>query len=251
MSYPSARRRIHELFNDTTTPVGRALAWSIQTLIVVSILTYSLETLPDLTPRQRFSLELIEKITVVIFTIEYLIRIWATPNRIRYATSFYGLIDLAAILPFWLATGFDFRYARILRLLRLFRILKLTRYTLALRRFERAMRSARDEIIVYLCLTSMLIFLAAAGIYHFENEAQPEVFSSIFAALWWSLATLTTVGYGDAFPVTTGGKCFTALMLLVGLGVVAVPTGLVASALSEAREMAAEEKRQDQEKTDS
>ncbi|MEZ6133522.1 MAG: ion transporter [Pirellulaceae bacterium] len=233
----SLRERIHRVLNDPDLPIGRVIAWTIQALIVTSIITYSLETLPDLSPAIRRWLTIIESVTVVIFTAEYLARLWAEPRTRDYAFSFFGLVDLAAILPFWLSTGFDFRYARILRMLRLFRILKLTRYNRAMQRFHRALMIAREEIVVYLSITAMLLFVAAAGIYHFEHEAQPEQFSSIFSSMWWSLATLTTVGYGDVYPITLGGRCFTAIMLMLGLGVVAVPAGLVASSLSTAREM--------------
>ena len=231
------RQRVDYVMNSSDSLLGRVFAYTIQTLIVLSILTYSLETLPGLTSSQAKTLQLVETVTVLLFTAEYIVRLWASPNPLRYAFSFFGLIDLVAILPFWLATGMDLRYARILRMLRLFRILKLTRYNRAMRRFHTAMLLAREEIVVYLCLTGMLLFISAAGIYHFESEAQPDNFSSIFSALWWSLATLTTVGYGDVYPVTVGGRCFTAVMLMLGLGIVAVPAGLVASALSTAREM--------------
>ena len=95
---------------------------------------------------------------------------------------------------------------------------------------------AREELILFACATMLILYFAAIGIYYFEHEAQPEAFSSVFDGLWWAVATLTTVGYGDVFPVTAGGRFFTFIVLITGLGVVAVPTGLIASALSRARE---------------
>ena len=141
-----------------------------------------------------------------------------------------------AILPFYVSLGVDLRSVRALRLLRLLRILKLARYSSAIGRFQRALTLAREELLVFLGIAVMLIYLSAVGIYYFENEAQPEQFASVFHSLWWAVVTLTTVGYGDAFPVTLGGRMFTFAVLMAGLGIVAVPTGLLASALARVRE---------------
>ena len=132
----------------------------------------------------------------------------------------------------------DLRAVRVFRLLRL---LKLVRYSSAIQRFHRAFLIAKDELILFLSVTIIIIFLAGVGIYYFENSVQPKNFASIFHSLWWAVATLTTVGYGDIYPVTAGGKIFTFIILLVGLGIIAMPAALMASALSKAREEAAEE----------
>lgn len=155
--------------------------------------------------------------------------------------SFYGVIDLLAILPFYLGIFVDLRTLRLVRVLRLLRILKLARYNMALMRFGRAIYLAKEELIIFTMASFVLLYLAAVGIYHFEHEAQPDVFRSIFDALWWAVATLTTVGYGDIYPITNGGRLFTFGILMVGLGMIAVPTGIVASSLSAIRrEMEAE-----------
>jgi voltage-gated potassium channel len=112
------------------------------------------------------------------------------------------------------------------------RILKLYKYNAALNRFHHALRMVREELIIFGFISTILLFLSAIGIYYFEHAAQPEQFKSVFHALWWSLTTLTTVGYGDIYPITAGGKIFTFFVLIIGLGVIAVPTGLVASALT-------------------
>lgn len=109
-------------------------------------------------------------------------------------------------------------------------------------RFNLAAKIVKEEIILFLIVTAIFIFLASAGIYYFENEAQPEVFSSIFHSAWWSIVTLTTVGYGDVYPITLGGKIFTFFILLIGVGIVTIPAGLVATALSKAREIEEQEK---------
>ena len=131
---------------------------------------------------------------------------------------------------------------RAFRLLRLFRILKFAWDSSAARRFHIALSIAREELVLFLCVTLILIFLAAVGIHHFESEAQPQTFGSVFHCLWWAVSTLTTVGYGDVYPITVGGKIFTFFILLVGLGFISVPAGLVASALGKARQLEDEEK---------
>jgi voltage-gated potassium channel len=147
--------------------------------------------------------------------------------------SFFGIIDLLAILPFYLSTGLDLRSLRALRLLRIF---KFFRYSKTLKRVSTALAIAKQELILFFSLTCILLYLSAVGIYHFENPVQPEVFTSIFDSLWWSVATLTTVGYGDLYPITVGGKVFTFLILMIGLGIVSIPAGIIASAVSKARE---------------
>jgi len=139
---------------------------------------------------------------------------------------------LLAILPFYLSFGVDLRALRALRFLRLFRVFKLVRYNRALNHFSKAIKSAKEEILLFLFITLILIYFSAVGIYYFENEAQPEHFSSILDSLWWSIITLTTVGYGDVYPITAGGKIFTFFILLIGLGIVAIPTGIISSALT-------------------
>ena len=145
------------------------------------------------------------------------------------------MIDILAIIPFYLSTGLDLRTLRIFRMLRLFRVLKIVRYSKAISRFSRAFSIVKEELVLFLVSTMMMLFLAAVGIYYFENNAQPEVFKSIFHSLWWAVTTLTTVGYGDMYPITVGGKIFSFLILMIGLGIVAVPAGLMASALSKVR----------------
>ena len=134
------------------------------------------------------------------------------------------------------ALGIDFRSVRAFRLLRLFRLAKLARYSHAVRRLHRAVLIAKEELVLFASVAAVLIFVSAVGIYHFERDAQPEQFASVFHSMWWAVVTLTTVGYGDVYPVTAGGRAFTFVVLVLGLGVVAFPAGLIASALSKARE---------------
>ncbi len=216
---------------------GRIFDLCIQVLIVLSLIAFAVETLPNLSHVTHRALRIFEIACIGIFTIEYGLRWLVATSKVKFATSFFGIIDLLAILPFYLSLGIDIRSIRAFRLLRLFRAFKLARYNAAIQRFHRAFLIAKEEIILFLFVTMILLYFAAVGIYYFENEAQSDAFSSVFHSLWWAVITLTTVGYGDVYPVTIGGRVFTFLILLIGLGVVSVPAGLVASALSKAREL--------------
>lgn len=214
----------------------RKAQFCIQILIVLSLVSFAVETIPSIDPKLRKFLAWFEIFTVTIFTIEYFVRIYLSKPTKKYVFSLFGIIDLVSILPFYLASGLDLRTVRAFRLLRLFRILKLARYSSAMRRFHRAFIIAKEELVLFGAVALIILFLASVGIYYFENPEQPENFSSVFDSMWWAMATLTTVGYGDVYPITAGGRIFTFFVLAVGLGVVAVPTGLIASALSKARD---------------
>ena len=161
-----------------------------------------------------------------------MLRVLLSPKPIKYLFSFYGIIDLLAILPFYISSGIDLRSIRIFRLLRLFRILKLFKYSNALDRVGDAFRSVKNELVIFTVATLFLLYVSAVGIYYFENSSQPDAFKSIFHSLWWSITTLTTVGYGDMYPITNGGKIFATIIVYIGIGMVAIPTGLLASAFS-------------------
>jgi voltage-gated potassium channel len=213
---------------------SKVFAFFIQFLIILSVITFSIETLPDLKPQTRVILNSIETFCVIIFTFEYLARIYVADSKPKFIFSFFGIIDLLAILPFYLSFGIDLRSLRLLRMFRLFRLFKMMRYNKAMKHFAEAMIVAKEQIILFMIITLMLIYFAAVGIYYFENQAQPEHFSSIFDSLWWSIVTLTTVGYGDVYPITVGGRIFTFFILLIGLGIVAIPTGIISSSLTSA-----------------
>ncbi|QDT91237.1 ion transporter [Gimesia algae] len=230
-------QRLKQIIEDSDTRAGKAFDLVIQAIIIFSLICFSIETLPDLTDASRSLLHFIEILSVIIFTVEYLARVIVASDKSAFIFSFFGIIDLLAILPFYLSTGLDLRSLRSFRLLRLVRILKLARYSAAAKRFHRAFLIAKEELALFLFASMIVLYLAAVGIYHFENPAQPEAFSSVFHSLWWAVSTLTTVGYGDIYPVTAGGKMFTFCILVVGLGIVSIPAGLVASALSKAREL--------------
>ena len=216
------------------TKIGRIFDYSIQAFIFISIISFAFETIQNLNPEFLKILYIEEIILVIIFTIEYLLRIYVADNKIKFIFSFYGLIDLFAVLPFYINSGIDLRSIRIFRFIRLIRLMKFFRYSRAVKRYKEAFHFIKAELIMFLAAAGFLFYIASVGIYYFENPAQPEKFSSIFDCMWWSIATLTTIGYGDIYPITIGGKIFTSLVVIIGLGIVAVPTGLIASALTKA-----------------
>lgn len=230
------KARIKSIVDDHNTKESKLFSFAIQFLILVSIVTFSIETIPTLKEETRIILERIEYFCVIIFTLEYVLRLFIAEKKLKFVFSFFGVVDLLAILPFYLAVGIDLRSLRALRFLRIFRVLKLVRYNKAIKRFTKAIYFAKEEILIFMFITLILIYLSAVGIYYFENTAQPEHFSSIFDSLWWAIVTLTTVGYGDVYPITVGGRVFTFIILLIGLGIVAIPTGIISSALTKSIE---------------
>jgi voltage-gated potassium channel len=216
-------------------------------LIAGSVIAVILESIPSIEARYAQFFSLFEAITVGVFSVEYLLRIWSSVEgewstertalyaRLRYMTSFYAVIDLIAILPFYLLVfgifgNVDMRFLRAVRLLR---VLKLTRYSAAMNMvFTTFRENGRALSAAFLILITVML-LAASGMYYFERESQPDDFGSIPAAMWWAFATLTTVGYGDVTPITVGGKVFGALITVVGIGMVALPTSILASGYSQ------------------
>ena len=233
--------KLKTMVEENTTFAGRIFDFAIQILIVLSLISFSIETIPDLSANTRKLLRNIEILTVSVFTVEYILRIIVADKKLRFIFSFYGLIDLAAILPFYIATGLDLRSFRVIRLFRLLRAFKLVRYSKAVQLFHRAFLISKEELALFLFACLMMLYIAAVGIYYFENQAQPEEFSSIFSSLWWSVVTLTTVGYGDVYPITIGGRVFTFFLLIIGVSTIAIPSGIIASALGKAREMVSDE----------
>jgi voltage-gated potassium channel len=203
-----------------------------QSLILLSVITFSISTLPDLSVQLQNILWIIELITVAIFSVEYGARIIVANRKFAYLFSFFGMVDLFAILPFYFASGIDLRTIRIFRLLRLFKLLKFPKYIKAINHFQETLAIVKEELILFTIMASIMVYLSAVGIYFCENEVQPDKFKSIFHALWWAVVTLTTVGYGDVVPITLGGQIFTTFILMIGLGMVAIPSGLIASALT-------------------
>jgi voltage-gated potassium channel len=216
--------------------LGHYIELFLHAIIVLSTIAMGVETLPNLPHWTVEGLFAFEIFVVAIFTIEYVLRLLTTPNPVGYARSFFGIVDILAIAPFYIAlvlagAHIDLRAVRVLRLLRLLRLFKLARYSAALDRFGIAWRAVKDEVIVFGVTALVVLYVCALVIYQCEHDAQPDKFRSVFDAMWWAAVTLTTVGYGDIYPITPIGRLFTVFMLFIALGIIAVPTGLVASAL--------------------
>ena len=226
------KQRLRKIVLESDTFGGKLFDLFIQSLIILSLISFSIETLPDLSDKTVQILWYFNVFCIAIFTLEYLFRIILSEKKLSFIFSFYGMIDLLAILPFYITSGIDLRSIRIFRIFRLFRVFKILRYNKAISRFKTAIVLIKEELILFLFVTLLLLYVSAVGIYYFENSAQPDAFKSVFHSLWWAIVTLTTVGYGDVYPITVGGKIFTSFIVLIGLGIVAVPTGLMASALT-------------------
>ena len=199
-------------------------------LIIISIILFSIETIPNLSQNIISILNIINSIIYVIFIIEYIYHIYT--NKFKFIFSFYGIIDALVIIPFFLFLTIDLKVLRSFRLLRLIKILKFLKNSKIIKNFKQIFFEIKNELYLFLVSTFILILFAGFGIYLFEHNAQPENFGSIFHGLWWAVITLTTIGYGDIYPITVGGKIFTSFISILGLGVVAAPAGLFASTLT-------------------
>jgi voltage-gated potassium channel len=248
----TALRRLTWDIIDTPDEKGRHVQASttfnvlIFALIVLNVLATVAGTVESVQAQFGSFLRTFELVSVIVFTVEYVLRLWACiedeayegaiSGRIDFAWSLPALVDLAAILPFYLTLGLDLRVVRVLRLFRIFRLAKAARYFPALRLFGQVFREKREEIVISLAALAMLLVMTSSLIYYAERGVQPDVFGSIPEAFWWSVITVTTVGYGDAYPVTMFGKFLGGLVALLGTGIGAIPAGLLASGFSEAIE---------------
>lgn len=242
----SRRQRVHQLLEHATgeDPLGLIVDYSIVTLVLANVLAFLLGTVPWIEKKYGGALEVFEIFSVAIFTVEYFLRIWAAAEfplargdsdwktRLKFAVRPLPLIDLLAIAPFYLSFLFVMDL-RVLRILRLFRLLKLARYSPSMQALVAVLNNERRALFGALLLMICLLLFASTGIYFLEHKAQPEVFGSVPAAMWWAIATLTTVGYGDVVPVTTPGKIFGAIIMLFGLGMFALPIGIIATGFSQ------------------
>ncbi|MCB1492592.1 MAG: ion transporter [Rhodobiaceae bacterium] len=238
------RRRIFEILEvaKKRDRLSRVCDSVLIVLIAVNVVAVILETVNSIHQAHARFFEFLDFFSVGIFSIEYGLRVWSCVDsddhalrggtdlkyRIRYMMTPMAVIDLVAILPFYLSfmIGFDLRFLRILRLLR---VLKLTRYSPALKMLLLVFREESGTLFAAFFVLAVLLVLSASGIYIFEHRSQPEAFGSIPASMWWAMATLTTVGYGDVTPITVGGKIFGGMITIVGIGTAALPAGILAS----------------------
>jgi voltage-gated potassium channel len=251
----TTKERIHALLNATGDDrAGRAVSFFILSLVTLNIVALVIETVEPVYRAAPWAFDAFETVSVVIFSVEYVLRLWSCTTvprfqrpllgRLRYAFTALALADLLAVLPFYLPfIGVDLRVTRALRLFRLFRLGKIGRYSRTLQTMKRVVRSRKEALVLSMSFVVILMLFASVLMYYTEHEAQPRVFASIPDAMWWAVATLSTVGYGDAVPVTPLGKVLSGVVAVLGIGLFAIPTGVLAGAFINEFESGKEEPR--------
>lgn len=240
------RKRFYKLVEPSTKKGDKDHYFDIfiMTLIILNVMAFILAT--DQTIGNRYSsfFNLFEIFSVVIFTIEYLLRLWTCvenpkyqhpiTGRIKFMFSPMAIVDLLAILPFYLPfVGVDLRVLRILRTFRIFRLFKMARYSSALVMIRNVLKEKKEELLVTLAFIIIILVIISTLMFYVERDAQPDAFGSIPKALWWGVVTLTTVGYGDIYPITVYGKILGGIITLLGIGLIALPSGIIASGYTE------------------
>ncbi len=239
------RRRVHDLLDagpGFDTP-GGLISTGIVALILLNAVAFTVETVPEIGAAYGPYFDLFNAFSVGAFTVEYMLRLWSCVElpglrlmpplaaRLRYASGPLMLIDLAVILPYYLTFLFSVDL-RVLRVLRLIRFLKLARYSQSLQTLGRVVINEWRALMGALLLMLTMLLLASTGMYFLEHRAQPEHFGSVPAAAWWGLATLTTIGYGDVVPITPLGKLFGGIVMIIGVGMFAIPIAILATGFS-------------------
>ncbi|MGF7139955.1 ion transporter [Roseimarinus sediminis] len=226
---------------DHGSRVNLTFDYTIMVLIVLNLIAIIFESIPTIYDPYRSFFSYFELISVIIFSLEYIFRIYVSdmthPSESRLKSAFkfifskYGLIDILAIMPFYLpfVTNLDLRFIRILRLMRFLRILKINRYNKSLKLIWDVVKEKKAELAVTGFVTLMTLLIASFLMYYIEGPAQPDKFPNIIASFWWAIATLTTVGYGDVYPITALGKFVSSIIAVLGIGLVALPTGMVSA----------------------
>ena len=212
------------------------------TLIIFNIIAVLLETVDSIYTKYSFEFLIFERFSTIIFLIEYILRVWVCVEekikankiitRLKYASTWPAIIDLLAVLSGLLPMIFEVDL-RILRALRMLRLLKFSRYFKVMNLLLGVLKEEKQSFLAAMFLLTIAMLVASTGIYMFEKDAQPDKFGSIPEAMWWAIATLTTIGYGDVTPVTGMGKFFGSIIAIIGIGVVALPSGILASGFTD------------------
>ncbi len=223
------KKRLYEIIFEADTKAGRFFDLSLIVLIIISILIVMVDSIPSVHSRFSLPLRITEWIITLLFSIEYLLRIYVVRKPVSYILSFYGIIDLMAILPGLIVFAFpgapSLLVIRAVRLLRVFRILKFTRYTSAGRTLMKALYRSREKILMFISVVITLVVIFGTIIYLVEGEKNG--FTSIPVSIYWAVVTLTTVGYGDLAPATGLGQFLASIVMIMGYAIIAVPTGIV------------------------
>lgn len=231
------RRTLFKIIFESDTRAGRAFDIALVLVILSSVLVVFLDSVDRLTLRYGSTFDVLEWMFTALFTVEYVARIVSVERPLRYATSFFGIVDLLSVLPTYLAFVSPELHAlidiRMLRMLRLFRILKLTAYLTEMRVLGEALHASRRKILVFLATVFTIVVLLGTVMYVVEGPKNG--FTSIPIAVYWAISTLTTVGFGDIVPKTDIGRFIASLMMLLGWGILAVPTGIVTAEITHRR----------------
>ena len=234
MNYINFRRKTHIIIYGTNTKAGRLFDLILLGLILISVLLVMMETVKGFDSKYHESLVLIEWIITALFTIEYLLRIFSIQKPWSYIFSFYGVIDLLAILPMYLSFFFIgtsiFSVVRALRLLRLFKILNNPQFTSQSVQLRKAIKASQGKIVVFIYFVLISTIIIGSIMYLVEGEQSG--FTSIPASIYWTIVTLTTVGYGDISPITPLGQFIASFVMILGYGIIAVPTGIVTAEIA-------------------
>ncbi len=237
-SFSPRRNRIHEIIFEAETPQGKWFDIILMFLIVVSVLVVAVETIPGLSVRTIKILHVIEWILTIFFTIEYILRLYCVYRPMKYATSFYGVVDLLSIFPTYFMMFFphgqSLMMIRALRLLRVFRIFKLAAYTRQGNFLVKAIKDSVPKIIFFLFFILLMVCIFGSIMYLVEGGKNPD-FKSIPTSIYWAIVTITTVGYGDISPQTNLGQFISSIMMIIGYAIIAVPTGIVTSEMVSGR----------------
>ncbi|ANW95754.1 ion transporter [Wenyingzhuangia fucanilytica] len=236
--HKTLKKRLHEIIYEADTPAGKLFDVILLILILISVLVVMLESVESLNAIYGTYFQIIEWIITILFTIEYILRVFTVKSPLKYIFSAYGLIDLAATLPKYLGLFIGKTEAllilRSLRLLRIFTILKIARYIGASNHLIRAIKASRAKIGVFVFAVVVLSIVLGTIMYLIEGTANSG-FTSIPRSIYWIVVTMTTVGYGDIAPVTALGQFFATLVMIMGYGIIAVPTGIVSSEYSDVK----------------
>ena len=235
------RQRLFDTIFEANTPQGKLFDISLLFLILLSVGLVMLESIPSINARYHKVLITLEWILTFIFTVEYTLRIYAVKKPWRYIFSFYGIIDLLSVLPFYIGLIFPagkfLANIRILRLLRVFRIFGLTQFTHGKNVLVLGLKESRNKIIVFLSFVSLIVVVIGSIMYMIERNHPESGFTSIPISIYWAIVTLTTVGYGDIAPVTSLGQLLASLVMIIGYGIIAVPTGIVTMEINKASKL--------------
>ena len=220
------RKKIHFYLTDIKDKYAIAIDVIIYSIIFIDIIDHALMTVESMQQYAHY-FHAWDHIPLTIFSIEYILRVYSNPKRLKFIFSFWGIIDLLAIIGLYGAGPYILREIRALRFISLFK------YEPAAMNIISAFREIKKELMYFSLMALFMLYVSAVGVYYFENPTNSENFPDIFQSLWWAVVTLTTVGYGDISPVTHGGQIFAGIIIMIGLGIFAVPTGLIAGAFSD------------------